>query len=175
MSASTLRKLQQARERLQNGETIAAAALCEEALARAPRNPEALWLLGTIRLMTGAPDEAAALLERAVAWCLDQGLLRRHAERVSTRLAAARSRVVRLAQEAGCRLAAEPQGLFGWVDAGVDTEPLAVRMASEGWLIAPGRLFHVPSRSSTLMRVNFASAQDARFWRAFERARDALR
>ncbi|MFI4929462.1 MAG: PLP-dependent aminotransferase family protein [Burkholderiales bacterium] len=116
-----------------------------------------------------------ALLERAVAWCLDQGLLRRHAERVSARLAAARTRVVRLAQEAGCRLAAEPQGLFGWVDAGVDTEPLAVRMASEGWLVAPGRLFHVPSRSSTLMRVNFASAQDARFWRAFERARDALR
>ncbi|HEY6510996.1 MAG TPA: PLP-dependent aminotransferase family protein, partial [Burkholderiaceae bacterium] len=116
-----------------------------------------------------------ALLERAVAWCLDQGLLRRHAERVSARLAAARTRVVRLAQEAGCRFAAEPQGLFGWVETGLDTEPLAVRMAAEGWLIAPGRLFHVPSRSSTLMRVNFASAQDARFWRAFERARDALR
>jgi DNA-binding transcriptional MocR family regulator len=116
-----------------------------------------------------------AVLERAVAWCLDQGLLRRHAERVSTRLAAARTRVVRLAQEAGCRFAAEPQGLFGWVETHLDTEPLAVRMASEGWLIAPGRLFHVPSRSSTLMRVNFASAQDARFWRAFERARDAIR
>jgi DNA-binding transcriptional MocR family regulator len=116
-----------------------------------------------------------AVLERAVAWCLDQGLLRRHAERVSARLAAARTRVVRLAQEAGCRFAAEPQGLFGWVETGLDTEPLAVRLASEGWLIAPGRLFHVPSRSSTLMRVNFASAQDARFWRAFERAREALR
>ena len=25
------------------------------------------------------------------------------------------------------------------------------------------------------MRINFASAQDARFWRAFERARDELR
>ncbi|HSB22899.1 MAG TPA: aminotransferase class I/II-fold pyridoxal phosphate-dependent enzyme, partial [Burkholderiaceae bacterium] len=116
-----------------------------------------------------------AILERAVAWCLDQGLLRRHAERVATRLAAARTRVVRLAHEAGCRFASEPQGLFGWVETGLDTEPLAVRMASEGWLVAPGRLFHVPSRASTLMRVNFASAQDARFWRAFERARDALR
>src|SRR5262245_38214585 len=116
-----------------------------------------------------------AVLERAVAWCLDQGLLRRHAERVSARLAAARTRVVRLAHDAGCRFAAEPQGLFGWVETGLDTEPLAVRMAAEGWLIAPGRLFHVPSRSSTLMRVNFASAQDARFWRAFERARDSLR
>jgi hypothetical protein len=25
------------------------------------------------------------------------------------------------------------------------------------------------------MRINFASAQDARFWRAFEQTRDALR
>lgn len=116
-----------------------------------------------------------ALLERAVAWCLEQGLLRRHAERVTTRLAAARTRVVRLAQDAGCTMAAEPQGLFGWVDTGVDTQPLAERLAAEGWLVAPGRLFHVPARASTLMRVNFASAQDARFWRAFERARDALR
>ncbi|MCC7285213.1 MAG: PLP-dependent aminotransferase family protein [Burkholderiaceae bacterium] len=116
-----------------------------------------------------------AVLERAVAWCLDQGLLRRHAERVTARLAAARTRVVRLAHDAGCRFAAEPQGLFGWVETGIDTEPLAARMAGEGWLVAPGRLFHVPSRASTLMRVNFASAQDARFWRAFERARDAAR
>ncbi|MFO1224694.1 MAG: PLP-dependent aminotransferase family protein [Burkholderiaceae bacterium] len=116
-----------------------------------------------------------AVLERAVAWCLDQGLLRRHAERVAARLAAARTRVVRLAHDAGCRFAAEPQGLFGWVETGIDTEPLAARMAGEGWLVAPGRLFHVPSRASTLMRVNFASAQDARFWRAFERARDAAR
>jgi len=116
-----------------------------------------------------------AVLERAVAWCLEQGLLRRHAERVTARLAAARTRVVRLAHEAGCRFATEPQGLFGWVETGLDTERLAVRMAGEGWLVAPGRLFHVPSRASTLMRVNFASAQDARFWRAFERARDAIR
>jgi DNA-binding transcriptional MocR family regulator len=115
-----------------------------------------------------------AVLERAVAWCLEQGLLRRHAERVTSRLAAARTRVVKLAQEAGCRFAAEPQGLFGWVDTGVDTQALAERLAVEGWLVAPGRLFHVPGRASTLMRVNFASSQDARFWRAFERVRDGL-
>jgi DNA-binding transcriptional MocR family regulator len=72
-------------------------------------------------------------------------------------------------------MAAEPQGLFGWVETGVDTEALAERMAADGWLVAPGRLFHVPARASSLMRINFASAQDARFWRAFERARDDLR
>jgi DNA-binding transcriptional MocR family regulator len=116
-----------------------------------------------------------AILERAVAWCLDQGLLRRHAERVTGRLAASRTRVVRLAQDAGCRFVAEPQGLFGWLDTGVDTEALAERLAGEGWLIAPGRLFFAEPRPGTLMRVNFASAQDARFWRAFERVRDDLR
>jgi DNA-binding transcriptional MocR family regulator len=116
-----------------------------------------------------------AILERAVAWCLDQGLLRRHAERVTGRLAASRTRVVRLAQDAGCRFVAEPQGLFGWLDTGVDTQALAERLAGEGWLIAPGRLFFAEPRPGTLMRVNFAAAQDARFWRAFERVRDDLR
>jgi len=115
-----------------------------------------------------------ALFERAVAWCLDQGLLRRHAERVSQRLDAARARVVRLAQDAGCRFAAPPQGLFGWVDTGVDTEALAGRLAAEGWLVAPGRLFLATPRPTTLMRVNFASAQDAHFWQAFVSARNTL-
>ncbi len=115
-----------------------------------------------------------ALLERAVAWCLDQGLLRRHAERVVAQLDAARQRVVQLAQASGCRFVTPPQGLFGWVDTGVDTEPLAVRLAAAGWLVAPGRLFLAAPRPTTLMRVNFASAQDARFWQAFTAARHTL-
>jgi DNA-binding transcriptional MocR family regulator len=115
-----------------------------------------------------------ALLERAVAWCLDQGLLRRHAERVVQQLDAARSRVVRLALDSGCRFVTPPQGLFGWVDTGVDTEPLAAQLAAAGWLVAPGRLFMAAPRSTTLMRVNFAAAQDARFWQAFVAARQAL-
>ena len=138
-------------------------------LAAAPALAERLIdtkLLGTLTTQ--------ALHERAVAWCLDQGLLRRHAERMQQRLDAARSRVVRLAQAAGCRFAAPPQGLFGWVDTGVDTEALAGLMAPAGWLVAPGRLFLATPRQSTLMRVNFASAQDAHFWQAFQLAREAL-
>ncbi|HUP95354.1 MAG TPA: tetratricopeptide repeat protein [Burkholderiales bacterium] len=65
MSASVLRKLQQARQQLQNGNIDAAAALCEDILRRAPRHPEALWLLGTARLMANRLDEAIALLARA--------------------------------------------------------------------------------------------------------------
>lgn len=114
-----------------------------------------------------------AVLEQAVAHCLEQGSLRRHAERVTTRLDAARHRSVQLAQAHGCRFVTPPQGLFGWVDTGVDTEPLAHTLLDQGWLLAPGHLFHATRRPSTLMRINFATSQDARFWQALGAARGA--
>jgi DNA-binding transcriptional MocR family regulator len=114
-------------------------------------------LLGT--LTTPSP------LEDALALCLDQGSLRRHADRVITRLDAARARTVRLVREAGCQFASPPQGLFGWVDVGQDTDRLAQVLLDDGCLIAPGSLFHARPRPTTLMRVNFAAGQDARFWR----------
>ena len=114
-----------------------------------------------------------SLTEQALAHCLEQGLLRRHAERVMQKLDAARARSVKLAQSHGCRFAAPPRGLFGWVDVGVDTERLAQAMLDD-WLLAPGALFHATHRPTTLMRINFATTQEARFWRALERARAAL-
>ena len=110
------------------------------------------------------------LTEIALALCLEQGLLRRHTERVMLKLKAARSRTVKLAEAHGCRFASPPRGLFGWVDVGVDTERLAQVMLDD-WLIAPGALFHATHRPTTLMRINFATTQDARFWRALDRAR----
>jgi DNA-binding transcriptional MocR family regulator len=115
------------------------------------------------------------LTEQALAHCLEMGRLRRHAERVVARLDAARARAVGLAEAAGCRFAAPPRGLFGWVDADVDTERLAQAMLADGWLLAPGALFHATHRASTLMRINFATTQEAPFWRAFALARGALR
>lgn len=112
------------------------------------------------------------MTEQALAHCLEQGALRRHATRVAERLDAARARAVRHAQAAGCRFVTPPRGLFGWVDVGLDTERLAARMAEDGWLLAPGSLFHVEGQpGGTLMRINFASSQDARFWRALEATR----
>ena len=90
------------------------------------------------------------------------------------KLGIARSRTVKLAEAHGCRFAAPPRGLFGWVDVGVDTERLAQVMLDE-WLIAPGALFHATHRPTTLMRINFATSQDARFWRALDDARTHLR
>jgi DNA-binding transcriptional MocR family regulator len=112
------------------------------------------------------------MMDRAVAICLEQGQLRRHAERVITRLDAARQRVVRLAEEAGCEFVTPPQGLFGWLEVGMDTERLAQRMLDAGWLIAPGLLFSPTRRAGTLMRINFATSQDARFWRLLQQLRE---
>lgn len=115
-----------------------------------------------------------ALLEKALALCIEQGQLRRHAERIRTRLDAARNRSVKLALNAGCTFAAEPVGLFGWVDTGVDTDALAQRMLDEGYLLAPGALFHAQRKPSTLMRINFATTQDAAFWKVYARVRGTL-
>ncbi len=112
-----------------------------------------------------------ALFERALSACIDQGQLRRHAERVRLRLDGARARTVKLALAHGCSFATEPAGLFGWVETGVDTDALTQRMLDEGYLLAPGSLFHARRPPSTLMRINFATTQDAAFWKVFARVR----
>ena len=112
-----------------------------------------------------------ALMERAMAICLENGQLRRHIERVRSHLVQARKRSVQLAQQYGCRFMTEPAGMFGWVDTGVDTEVLAQRLLDEDYLIAPGALFFAGRQPSTLMRINYASSQDAKFWRTYQRVR----
>jgi DNA-binding transcriptional MocR family regulator len=116
-----------------------------------------------------------ALLEKALAWCIDQGQLRRHSERIRGQLDAARARSVKLALQHGCTFASEPVGLFGWVDTGVDTDALSQRMLDEGYLLAPGALFHAQRMPSSLMRINFATTQEAQFWATFARLRDERR
>ena len=116
-----------------------------------------------------------ALLERALAVCLEQGQVRRHAERLRVHLEAARSRSAKLARAAGCRFVSEPAGMFGWVDTGVDADVLAQRMLDAGWMLAPGSLFYAQRKPSTYMRINFATTQDAEFWRTYAQHVRALR
>ena len=113
-----------------------------------------------------------ALLEKALAWCIEQGQLRRHAERIRAQLDAARARSVKLALAHGCSFASDPAGLFGWVETGVDTDALSQRMLDVGYLLAPGALFHAQRQPSSLMRINFATTQEAQFWKTFARLRD---
>ena len=77
----------------------------------------------------------------------------------------------RKAHHAGCHFAAPPAGLFGWLDVGTDTEVLAQGLLAEGWLTAPGTLFHATARPTTLMRINFATSQDPRFWKRLAQLR----
>ena len=115
-----------------------------------------------------------ALLEKALAWCIEQGQLRRHAQQVRSRLDQARARSVKLALGAGCRFAAPPAGLFGWVDTGVDTDALAQRMLDVGYLLAPGSLFHANRVPGTMMRINFCTTQEAAFWQVLTAVRAEL-
>ncbi|OIQ74369.1 2-aminoadipate transaminase [mine drainage metagenome] len=115
-----------------------------------------------------------ALLEKALAWCIDQGQLRRHAERIRARLDQARGRSVKLALAADCTFVTPPAGLFGWIDTGVDTDALTQRMLDQGYLLAPGALFHASRTPSTLMRINFCTTQDAQFWQVFQKVRAGL-
>ncbi|ARU06627.1 GntR family transcriptional regulator [Comamonas serinivorans] len=132
------------------------------------------WLEPLLDTKLLASLTAPALLERALAHCIEHGQLRRHALRVQAQLDAARSRSVRLARQAGARFVAEPAGLFGWVDTGVDTERLAQVLLDDGYLLAAGALFDPERAPSTCMRINFASTQTPEFWRAYERARERV-
>jgi DNA-binding transcriptional MocR family regulator len=110
-----------------------------------------------------------ALLEKALAWCVEQGQIRRHAERIRQRLDGARSRSVALALGHRFSFAAEPVGIFGWLETGVDTDALSQRMLDEGYLLAPGALFHAQRTPSSLMRINFATTQEPVFWSTLQR------
>jgi predicted O-linked N-acetylglucosamine transferase (SPINDLY family) len=66
-SSSSSHKLKQAQERLQSGDVAGARALCDLVLQHAPRNPQALTLLGISHLMSGQPAAAVPVLERVLA------------------------------------------------------------------------------------------------------------
>ena len=137
------------------------------------RSPELVERLLDTKLLTTLTTPS--LLERALGLVPRPGADPPPCRARAARLDGARGRTVKLALAAGCRLASEPSGLFGWVDTGVDTDALTQRMLDEGYLLAPGSLFHALRPPSTLMRINFATTQDATFWKVFEKVRDQAR
>ena len=66
MSAALIRKLEQAEQRLRNGDATGARSLAEQVLRSAPRNPHALFLLGVAHLSMGTAAEAVPALELAL-------------------------------------------------------------------------------------------------------------
>jgi DNA-binding transcriptional MocR family regulator len=139
--------------------------------------PELLERLTDLKLISTLTTQCTG--EMAIQYVLATGAYRRHMSRMTEHLQQVRPRVARLAEQHDCSFSAPvSQGLFAWVDTGVDTEKLALALIDEGWLIAPGALFY-PERSSsqlssTHMRINFATSGDLKFWRALAKARDRL-
>lgn len=66
VSAALNRKLIQAEQRLRNGDASGALDLCGQVLRTAPRNPDALFLVGMARLSIGQIAEAVPVLEQAL-------------------------------------------------------------------------------------------------------------
>ena len=114
-----------------------------------------------------------ALLEKALALC-GAGQLRRHAERIRTRLDAARSRSVKLALQAGCFCgrAGGPVQLGRY---GRGHRRPGPAHAGRGLPAGPGALFHAERKPSTLMRINFATTQEAAFWQIFQQVVAAMK
>ena len=63
---SLKQQLQKAQNQLQQGLRVEAAQCIDEILKRAPKNPEALWLLGVLRLETGHAHLAVAPLQQSI-------------------------------------------------------------------------------------------------------------
>ena len=108
--------------------------------------------------------------ERVVYKILSQGLYRKHAERLRTRLDKVREGTYRKVERAGLRFDPASAGMFVWADAGCDTNLLAEKALAEGLVLAPGSLFSPRQLPSTCMRLNLATVQDERIWAFFARA-----
>ena len=114
--------------------------------------------------------------ERTVYKVLREGHYRRHLHRLGQRLAEARPQALAALEPLGLT-PFEPAsaGMFAWVDAAVDTAPVARAMLERGFLLAPGSLFSPDQRASTWMRFNVACTNNPRMLAALGRTLDAAR
>ena len=108
--------------------------------------------------------------ERVVYKILSEGLYRKHADRVRSKLDAVREKTVRQMERVGLKVdVAPPAGMFVWVDAGMNTNLLTERAMAEGLLLAPGSLFSPSQLPTTRMRMNVAAMQEPKVWEFLER------
>ena len=95
------------------------------------------------------------LNERIVHRLLLDGQQRRHLEKLRQRLVSAHERMREQLPKIGLQYPEHAQeGIFLWVDTGVDTNELAMAAKNDRWLVAPGSLFSPRLGASTMMRLN---------------------
>ena len=93
--------------------------------------------------------------ERIVHRLLVDGQHRRHLDKLRTRLANAHAYMKTALPEIGLEYPEHAQeGVFLWVNTGVDTNALALEAKNDGWLVAPGSLFSPKQGASNMMRFN---------------------
>ena len=97
----------------------------------------------------------------ALSGLLADGQHRRHLERLRQRIANGHARMREELPKIGLVYPPLTQdGLFVWVDTGVDTNALAIAAMNDGWLVAPGGLFSPNQGVSTFMRLNVSRTTD---------------
>ena len=100
--------------------------------------------------------------ERIVHRLLVDGQQRRHLEKLRQRLSVAHEWMREALPKIGLQYPEHAQeGIFLWVDAGVDTNALALAAKNDGWLVAPGSLFSPRLGASTMMRINVTRTNEA--------------
>jgi DNA-binding transcriptional MocR family regulator len=117
---------------------------------------------------------SSELGERLVYKILSEGHYRHHVERLRTRLNATRESSAKNLERLGLKIAPNSgQGMFYWIDAQQPTNALARRMLEQGFLLAPGSLFHPDQRESRFLRFNIAASAKPAMLNALGRALDA--
>ena len=99
--------------------------------------------------------------ERVIHRLWTHGEYRRQIKKVQQHLYAAHQRMRKALPKIGLVYPEHAQaGIFLWLDTGMDTGPLALAAYQDGWLVAPGQLFHPDASPSTHLRLNVSTTSD---------------
>ncbi|MGP5631994.1 aminotransferase-like domain-containing protein [Psychrobacter celer] len=99
--------------------------------------------------------------ERVIHKLWTQGEYRRQLKKVQQYLYTAHQKMRKALPKIGLVYPEHTQaGIFVWVDTGQDTSQLALDAYKDGWLVAPGQMFHPNAHESTYLRLNVSSTSD---------------
>ncbi len=125
---------------------------------------------GEVKMLTNITS--SQVTERLIYLMLVDGHYRKYLARLRERLGEARANVVKALEQIGLELFVEPQsGMFLWARFPhiEDSMALAERTLSEGFMLAPGRVFRPHLEPSPWMRFNVAVCDEPRVQRFLER------
>ncbi len=135
-------------------------------------DPELSRELTDTKMLIGLTS--SELPERLVYKILSEGHYRHHLERLKSRLNQVRESSTRGLEKLGLRPYPHVgSGMFVWMDVGRNTTLIARRMLEQGYLLAPGSLFHPDQRDSVYMRFNLASSSNPSMLQALARQLDS--